>query len=173
MEFVAGPGAPQAVGADFHKPFGQDVPQEAPDEFLGGNGHVSGLLGAVVAIAESDLSVGEGLESAIADGGAKDVTTQVIEHLESGASVLTMHDPVLLPDTSRGVVEEAQFFEAGFEFALEDFAQGKAGDKEGGVLGMDPVLAIGGKSPGGDQQMSVGMVRSSEIQNLSRNIATL
>ena len=58
-EFVGGAGTPQAVGADLHKPFGQHVPHETPDEFLGGEGHVLELLGAIVSITKGDLAVVE------------------------------------------------------------------------------------------------------------------
>ena len=57
--------ADESIGADFDKPFGQDMTQKAADEFLGWQGGVFEFLGFVVAISEGDLPVLKLLQSAV------------------------------------------------------------------------------------------------------------
>src|SRR5437762_2865469 len=97
--FQLGPAlsAPQAVGADFDKPFWQDVPQEAPDKFLRVQAHPPQLLRAVVPVTKGDPAVLKGCQAAVGDGDPKDVAAQVIQDLLARTGVLAMHHPLLLP----------------------------------------------------------------------------
>src|SRR5580765_1152914 len=90
--------APQAVGADFDQPFGQNVPEEAADKFFGSEGDVLDLLRAVVPVTESDLSVFKGFEAAVSDGDAKDVAAQIVERLFSRTGMPAVDHPLLFPN---------------------------------------------------------------------------
>src|SRR5881397_1932572 len=68
LPFVMVGRTPQSIGTDFDKALGQDVPQEAPDKFLGAHPDVLGLLRLVVPITESDFSVFKAFQPTVADG---------------------------------------------------------------------------------------------------------
>jgi hypothetical protein len=68
------------------------------DELLGWESDLAGLLGAVIAISERDLTVVESLEAAVADGHAEEVASQILEDFVPAAGVLAMNDPRLSPE---------------------------------------------------------------------------
>ena len=117
------------------------------------------MLAAVVPVSESHPALIEAFDSVVGDGHTKDIATEVLQDLQSLAGVLAVDDPVLLPDGGWDLIEPAQFLEPGAELAAKDFAQGKAGNQEGGIAGRNPLLAVAGKSAGADQQMDVGMIK--------------
>ena len=61
-------GAPESVAADFNKPFGQDVLEEATNKVMGAEGHVAQLLGPVIPIAKSDLALVQGFQATVDQG---------------------------------------------------------------------------------------------------------
>lgn len=158
-ESSVGVGTEQAVGADLDEAAGQDVLEEAPDEILRTKPDALDLLGAIVPITEGDLGLFEAFDPAVGDGDAKDIPAEVLQDLLAVAGVLAVDDPVLLPDGGWDLIEPAPFLESGAEFAAKDFAQGKAGNQEDGMAGLNPLLALAGKSAGADQQMDVGMIK--------------
>jgi len=85
------------VGADFDKPLGQHVLEEALDEVLGRQSEVTQFLGLVVAIAKSDLPIFKLFQPAVADGDPKDVAGQVSQDLFSRASVPAVDISFLIP----------------------------------------------------------------------------
>jgi len=54
-----------------------------------------------VAISERDVTFVYALDSALRDGGAKEVAAEVVEHALSAARVLHMHDKALAPHLAR------------------------------------------------------------------------
>ena len=90
-------GTPQAVGADLDITLGQHVLEESLDELFGRQSKVSHLLRLVVAIAKSQLSIFKLFQPAVGDGDPEDISSQVVEDLNSGASVPTVDVPVLIP----------------------------------------------------------------------------
>ena len=69
-----------------------------------------------------------------------------------------MHDPGLLPNFGRDLLEEASRFESVSHFGSEDERQGAHGDQKVWVFGCLPVLAVGRQAPGADQKVGMRMV---------------
>jgi hypothetical protein len=69
--------APEAVVSDLVEAFGEHMLKEATDELVGGEGHEVPLGCGGVLIAEGDLAVIGGNESAVADGDTMDIAPQV------------------------------------------------------------------------------------------------
>jgi len=74
---------------------GQDVQEESLEESFRGQGAALDRGGAVVTIAECDLSVLEALDAAIGDGDAEDISCEIVQHLLAGAGMLEVDDPLL------------------------------------------------------------------------------
>ena len=107
FELCRGRRTPETVVANFHESSRQDVLQEPRDEVLAGDRDVLQLVCLVVAIVEGNLTVVDRVDAAVADGDAVDVAGEVGEDGLSASSVLAVHDPVLLPDLCRSLVEPA------------------------------------------------------------------
>ena len=82
LEFVAAGGMVEAEVADADKASGQDMQEEAMDEFIGREGHVFELaLLAVVEVLERDLTALDVEDTVIGDGDAEDIASEVIEQV--------------------------------------------------------------------------------------------
>lgn len=100
LALLGASGACQAVAADLGKALWEHVPEEAVEELLGWEAKVAGLAGRPIAIAEGDLAIVEGLESAVGKGDTEDVAGEVAQDVGAGAGGLGMDDPRLLPKVS-------------------------------------------------------------------------
>ena len=67
--------------ADSDKAGRQHVLKESPDEFLGIQGHLADLLGAVVTITEGDFAISDVGEPVVGDGNSVGVPAEVVEDL--------------------------------------------------------------------------------------------
>jgi len=152
-------GTEQAVGAHLGEAPGQDVLQEAGDEAAGLQGAVVDPAGAVVAVAEGDEAVLEALEAAVDQGDTIDVAGEVAEDGLTGAGVLEVDDPALAPDVRGNLVVEAGLAEGSAQLGAEEDGQSPARDEEVGSPGGDPAgRGPVAPSPGGDQEVNVGVV---------------
>ena len=99
--------AEEAVVADLGEVAGQDMLEEASDEFGGGDGAELDGVGAAISIRESNSTILETLQSAIGDGDAKEVTAEVGKDLLAASGMLAVHDPFLflVPDSGRDLIE--------------------------------------------------------------------
>ena len=82
VRFAGGTGE-QSVVADAMEPLGQDVEQEAPDEFVWRQRHRAvprPSVAAVVLEAEGDATVIEANQSAVRDGDAVGIASEIGEH---------------------------------------------------------------------------------------------
>ena len=97
----------EAVVADAHEAVGQDVEQEAAEEFLWTEGHgFASVMVLVVGVAEGDMVLGVFKDSTVADGGFVGVAGQVAQHLRRVVQVgFTVDDPVLCHKGIEGGVE--------------------------------------------------------------------
>ena len=87
----------EAEKANANEALGQDVQEESPQEFVGGEGHLLLLVPmGIVFPAERDLAVLEGEQAMVGDGDAMGVTGQVVEDVFGSAEGwLGINDPVL------------------------------------------------------------------------------
>jgi hypothetical protein len=69
---------------------------------------------------EGNLTVIDGLDTAVADGDAKQIASQLFEQLAAGACRLAMHHPVFLPHICRRLLEQAGLVESGTHFSAKD-----------------------------------------------------
>jgi hypothetical protein len=84
-------GREQAIVTDFDEMVGQDVLEETTDKLFGRDGREFDLLGGRILVRESDLTILELENAAIADGDAKDVRGQIFAGGFSRADGLTMN----------------------------------------------------------------------------------
>jgi len=70
----------QPKGSDAVHALGQHVLEEAPQEFVCGQGHHPLFVGTAVAVPKGDAALVAGDERLVADGGAMDVATEVVEN---------------------------------------------------------------------------------------------
>ena len=98
LELFAAGGTPDSVVADFDPTAGQNVLEKPGNEFDSRKRDVTHLLGAVVAIAETDQAVVDGFQTAVGNRDAENVAAEIVEDLFATASVFRMNDPVLLPE---------------------------------------------------------------------------
>ena len=76
----------EPVVADAMESVRKNVQQEAPDEFVGAQGHELGLfVVAIILPAEADLSLVQAHEAAVGDGDAMGVATKIGEDLFGAA----------------------------------------------------------------------------------------
>ena len=81
------------------------------------------MVGPIVPIAERDLAVLDAFQTAIGDGDAEDVATEVVEDLLAAPSVLAVHDPRRGPHPGGHLVEETGAVEGGADLRPEDLRQ--------------------------------------------------
>jgi hypothetical protein len=74
------------------------VLKESSNEFDGGKCDVASLLGFVVAVAESDVAVLERLQAVVGNRDAVDVSGEIFQNLFTATCMLTVNDPVFLPE---------------------------------------------------------------------------
>ena len=77
------------------------------DKVGGAQAHAADLLGAVVAVAESDPTLFEGFDPAVGDGDSENIAGEVFEHLGTGTGMLAVDDPGFAPHRSRDLILQA------------------------------------------------------------------
>ena len=82
---------------DFDRAAWKHVLEESPDEFDSGQSDLPHLLGAVIAIAETDHAVVDGFKPSVGNGDPEDVASEVVEHLIAASGMLGMNNPIFLP----------------------------------------------------------------------------
>lgn len=135
-------GAEEAEIAHLHKAPGQDVLEEAMDEFLGGESAELELVGCGRAIAKSNLIVFEFYQAAVGDGDPEDVRSEILEGSTAIADRFAVDDPFLLPDGSRDIVGEVGLLEGVKEFGPENSGECLDGEQEM-MVGREPGAVIG------------------------------
>ena len=68
------------------------------NEFTGRKRDAAGLLGLVIAVAETDLTVVDGFDPAVGDGDAEYIAAEIVEDLFTTARMLSVNDPFFLPE---------------------------------------------------------------------------
>jgi hypothetical protein len=136
----------------------QNMFQKPINKLLGRERDLAGLLGAVIAITESDFTLIESLDPAIADGHPEEITRQIVQNFIATARVLAMHDPGLRPDGAGGLLPQLSLTKGVVDFRPEDHRQGAHGDEEGGILWSQPALAVRGDSARADQQVDMRVI---------------
>jgi hypothetical protein len=119
------------------------VLQEAPDEFLGGQGAAFPTAGGTSAVTESDLAILEFEKAGVGEGDPKDIGCQILEGGLPRADWLTMDHPVLSPDLGGDLVEQVSLDQDGPELAAKQAGQ-RLDPDEKSVAGAPPALSIGG-----------------------------
>jgi hypothetical protein len=74
------------------------VLKEPFNEFNGGKCDVPNLLSSIVAVAETDLTVVERFQAVVCNCDAVDVAGEIFENFFATSGMLTVNDPVLLPE---------------------------------------------------------------------------
>ena len=67
--------------------------KEASEKLDAGERDPANVLGPIVPRAESHVPVLDSFQTAVGDGDAEDVATQVVEDLRAAPRVLAVHDP--------------------------------------------------------------------------------
>ena len=127
------------------------------NEVFGGEGAELDLAGIGRAVAKGDLVVFELDQTAVADGDAEDVGSQVLEGGAAVADRFTVDDPILLPDGGWDSVGKFGSLESMKEFGPEDPGEGFDWEKKV-MVGRQPGAVIGGQPTGRDEIMNVRMV---------------
>jgi len=159
-----------AVMSDLDKARGQDVLEEAADEFEGRQDHGAGSGGiARVAVPEGDVVFSDGLDAVVGDGHTVGVPPDVINHVPGSCERLSAVDIPLL------VIEGCQEgFPGGVWVGLdvtsvdsnlecvEEFAPEERGENvdvnEEPRAGREPVFVVGREATAGDNTVEVGMI---------------
>ena len=167
----------ESIVADAGKSARQDVHQESADEFVRRERH--GLLSVVVGVIlplEGDALAVEGRQARIGDRRAMGVAGQILEHLPCAAEGwLGVDDPVgsdrLIKQPLEGLAvgvlaqhaEETELsatkglLQSSDELAAKDTTQDAHREEEVGAA-LDPLLAVGRESAGGNHAVQVGMM---------------
>ena len=150
-------GAKEAIVADFLEALGQDVLQETVDELLGGEGAGFPVVGGVLPVAESDLSVLKFEEALVGESDAEDIRSQILERCLAGADGLTVDNPLLPPDLGWNLLQQLCLFQGRSKLGSKETGEGFDMDKEG-IVGAQPGLPLSRQPAAGDKVMNVGMV---------------
>ena len=108
--------------------------QESADELDAGDRNMAQLLAAVIPIAERHPTVVDPLQAAVGDRHAKDIASQIIEHLLPVTRSLAVYHPFLFPDGWGNFPEQSCFFEGSAQLSAEDDRQSFDWNQKGGVL---------------------------------------
>lgn len=159
VEFDAGGGVQPTEAADAMEAGGQDVLEEATDEFVRLQVEVLPATRGALPIAPAHPAIGEQREVAVAGGGLEDVAAQVTESVFAGTGGLAVDDPALLPEAGGQGLEEVGgvAFQGLTKEGAVMISQGMDVDEELGAAG-NPLALIEAQAAGGDQVVHVGMV---------------
>ena len=138
LELGGTSGTEEAVVADLGRALGQDVLEKSVDKLDSGKPDVSDFLGLVVTVAESNNAVVKRLQAAIGNGDAKNIAGEIVEHLVAPAGMLGVNHPTLLPDGGRNESKKSSFLKSRTEFGAEDDREGRIGNQEERVFGINP-----------------------------------
>lgn len=99
-------------------------------------------VGAVITILESDEAILDAFQSGIGHGDAENVPAQVLKDPIARTGMLTVDNPVVIPDLARYLLQKTGFFQGRTYLRLEDQRQSPDGNQELGIFGLDPLSAI-------------------------------
>lgn len=156
-ELMRASGTEEAVVADLGCALRQDVLKKTVDELSGGKPNVADLLGLVVTVAESNHAVIKSFQAAVGNGDSENIAGEILEHLVAAAGVLGVNNPARFPDGDGDEAKKSSILESGTEFGTEDDGEGRIGNQEEGVFGINPGLAIRRETAGGDEHVNVRM----------------
>lgn len=160
----------QSVVSDSHQSRGQEMQQEAPQEFRDFESHESVGVGPCAVIpAEGDSLVVEGDDTVIGDRDAVGIAAEIAQHLPgSGEGRFGIDDPVLARRSTQAcewvVLGDAQvvgvdaLLEPAQELAAEQPAENAHGKQEAGTS-RDPASALPIEPSSGDDAMDVRVVQ--------------
>jgi hypothetical protein len=157
LELSRASGTEEAVVADLGRAFGQNVLKESVDKLRCGKPNVADFPGLVVTVAESNNAVVKRLQAAIRNDDAEDIAGEIVEHLVTAAGMLGVNNPACFPNGGGSESKKSRLLESGTKFGAKDDGEGRIGNQEERVLGMNPRLAIRRQTSGGDEHMDVRM----------------
>jgi hypothetical protein len=96
----------QIVVTHLGEPLGQHVLQKAAEERDGVEGAPLDETCPAIAVAERHRTVLEPFEAAVDQRDAEDVAREVLEHLLARPGMLNVHDPFVIPDGERHLIEK-------------------------------------------------------------------
>lgn len=156
--------------SDLDKACGQDVLQEAADEFEGRQDHGSGLCGiARVAVSEGDVVAVDGRDASVGDGNAVCVASHVFHDVLGPVERLSAVDiPLLAVEGCQealpggvgiglDVISVDSSFECVEELAPEEGAEDVDVNEEFRA-GRDPVAVVRRETAAGDDAVEVWMI---------------
>jgi hypothetical protein len=149
---------PQPIVADFVEPLGQHVLQEATDELLGGQGHAFPPQVLGVLVAEADLAVLNGEQTAIRQRDPVDIPAQLIQDMHRALHVwFTVDDPAFGPERlGQGQVGSFLTHESEKQPAKE-LREGMDGHQVGRTGG-SPLGPVGGDPTGRHKTIHMWMI---------------
>jgi hypothetical protein len=138
---------------------GQDVLEEAAEEFERFQIEVTPLASLALTVRPADAAVGQEMEGAVGGGGLEDVTAEIAQSIFARTHRLEIDDPTLLPGFGGECFPGGKvlFLEGSGEEGAEVLSQGSFGEEEL-VAGGDPGALVGAEAAAGQQIMDVGMV---------------
>ena len=135
-------GTEEAIVTYLDETFGQDMLQEAVDEFLGGQRAEFGLA-RVGLVTECDLVVLDLDDATVAEGDTKNVGGKILEGDAAIADGLAVNDPILFPHRSRHVREAIRLAQGVAKLGAKEF--GERLDRQQEILvGGQPRLSVFG-----------------------------
>jgi hypothetical protein len=146
-QLAADRSAKEAVIADLDKSMRENMLKETLKELLERKRALFELTGVRSAILKGDqgsfqaAAILESQQTAIADGNAMDIGSQVLERSLTIANRFAMNDPLLRPNFGRELVKEFQFLQTAAEGSSKQFGQG-AHRQEEALACRQPGLAI-------------------------------
>ena len=72
--------------------------EETADEIDGGQRDMTDLLSLVIAITESNGGAADGFQAAVGNSDTENVAGEIVQDLLTAAGMLTVNDPVFLPE---------------------------------------------------------------------------
>src|SRR6266496_1232146 len=117
-------GREEAIVADLHKAFGQDMLQETMDEVFCSQGTTFFCTRVGGAVAKRDSATFQLEETVVAQGDAENVRGEILQRIETGAHAFTMDDPILLPNVGRNMSITMGATQSLLQFATENSGEG-------------------------------------------------
>jgi len=147
----------EAVVADLHEAFGQDMLEEPADELEGTESHGSPSVAVGLLVAEEYGIVFHLQDSAVGDGDAEDIGGEVLDRVRAVSHGLGVDDPGHVPKLGADLAQEPCLFHLIPELDSEEDGEGFDREEEVEVGGM-PGVVLGRDGSPGDDIVDVGMI---------------
>jgi len=147
----------EAIVADLHEAFGQDMLEEPSNELEGAEGHSSPSLAMGLLVSEEYGIVLDLQDSAVGDGDAEDIGGEVLDRVRAISHSLGVDIPGDVPDLGADLVQEPCLFHFVAELGSEEDGQSFDGEEEVEVGGV-PGVVLGRDGSSWDDVMDVGVV---------------